>query len=36
MREIRESILGGRFLELYREKRALLHEDDLDSSGATG
>ena len=31
MREIRESILAGRFLELYREKRALLHEDDLDN-----
>jgi len=31
MREIRESILAGRFLELYREKRELLHEDDLDN-----
>jgi queuine tRNA-ribosyltransferase len=31
MRDIRESILAGRFLELYREKRALLHEDDLDN-----
>jgi queuine tRNA-ribosyltransferase len=31
MREIRESILAGRFLELYREKRALLHEDDFDN-----
>ncbi len=31
MREIRESILENRFLELYREKRVLLHEDDLDN-----
>ena len=31
MREIRESILADRFLEFYREKRALLHEDDLDN-----
>lgn len=31
MREIRQSILEGRFLELYREKRAFLHEDDLDN-----
>jgi queuine tRNA-ribosyltransferase len=31
MREMRESILAGRFLELYREKRALLQEDDLDN-----
>jgi len=31
MREIRESIVAGRFLELYREKRELLHEDDLDN-----
>ena len=30
MREIRESILADRFLELYRERRAVLHEDDLD------
>ena len=30
MREIRESILADRFLELYREKRKVLHEDDLD------
>ena len=31
MREIRESILGGRFLDFYRNKRVLLHEDDLDN-----
>ena len=31
MREIRESILQDRFTELYREKRALLHADDLDN-----
>ncbi len=31
MREIRESILAGRFLELYHEKRAFLHEEDLDN-----
>ena len=31
MREIRASILADRFLELYREKRAVLHEDDLDN-----
>ena len=31
MREIRESILANRFLELYREKQVLLHEDDLDN-----
>ncbi len=31
MREIRESILADRFLELYREKRATLNEDDLDN-----
>ena len=31
MREIRESILADRFLELYRAKRAILHEDDLDN-----
>jgi len=31
MREIRESILAGRFLELYRDKRAILQEDDLDN-----
>ena len=30
MREIRESILAGRFLELYREKREVLHAGDLD------
>jgi queuine tRNA-ribosyltransferase len=30
MREIRESILADRFLELYREKREFLHSDDLD------
>ncbi len=31
MREIRASILAGTFLELYHEKRAWLHEDDLDN-----
>src|SRR3954469_879957 len=31
MREIRESILNGTFLELYREKRAFLHESDMDN-----
>jgi queuine tRNA-ribosyltransferase len=31
MREIRQSILEDRFMALYREKRALLHEDDLDN-----
>ena len=31
MREIRQSILEKRFLDLYREKRVLLHEDDLDN-----
>ncbi len=31
MREIRASILEGRFLELYRTKRELLREDDLDN-----
>lgn len=31
MREIRESILAGRFLDLYREKRAFLHESDMDN-----
>jgi queuine tRNA-ribosyltransferase len=31
MREIRESILADRFLELYREKRAFLHEPDVDN-----
>lgn len=31
LREIRRSILEGRFLELYREKRVFLHEDDLDN-----
>ncbi len=31
MRDTRESILADRFLELYREKRAILHEDDLDN-----
>ena len=31
MREIRASILADRFLELYREKRVILHEDDLDN-----
>ena len=31
MREIRHSILADRFLELYRDRRAVLHEDDLDN-----
>jgi queuine tRNA-ribosyltransferase len=31
MREIRESILNGRFLEVYRAKREFLHEDDMDN-----
>jgi queuine tRNA-ribosyltransferase len=31
MREIRESILAGRFLDLYQEKRAFLHESDMDN-----
>lgn len=31
MREIRESILEDRFLELYHAKRAFLQEDDLDN-----
>ncbi len=31
LREIRASILAGRFLELYHKKRLLLHEDDLDN-----
>jgi queuine tRNA-ribosyltransferase len=31
MREIRESILGGTFLDLYRDKRAFLHESDMDN-----
>ncbi len=31
MREIRASILAGRFLEFYKTKRALLAEDDLDN-----
>jgi queuine tRNA-ribosyltransferase len=31
MREIRQSILEGRFLELYHAKRAFLQEDDLDN-----
>jgi len=30
MRDIRQSILEDRFLELYREKRAFLHESDAD------
>jgi queuine tRNA-ribosyltransferase len=30
MREIRQSILEDRFLDLYREKRAFLHESDAD------
>lgn len=31
MREIRASILEGSFLQLYHEKRPLLHEDDIDN-----
>ena len=31
MREIRESILADRFLDLYQEKRAFLHESDMDN-----
>jgi queuine tRNA-ribosyltransferase len=31
MRDIRQSILEGRFLELYRERREYLQEDDLDN-----
>jgi queuine tRNA-ribosyltransferase len=31
MREIRESILGGTFLDLYQDKRAFLHESDMDN-----
>jgi queuine tRNA-ribosyltransferase len=31
MREIRESILADRFVDLYREKRAFLHEADMDN-----
>jgi len=31
MREIRESILAGRFLELYRQKRDFLHVEDVDN-----
>ncbi len=31
MREIRASILADRFLELYRARRAFLHEEDLDN-----
>lgn len=31
MREIRQSILEDRFLELYHQKRAFLQEDDLDN-----
>ena len=31
MREIRESILADRFVDLYQEKRAFLHEPDLDN-----
>jgi queuine tRNA-ribosyltransferase len=31
MREIRASILNGRFIELYRAKREFLHEDDMDN-----
>ena len=31
MRESRQSILEGRFLELYRNKRTFLQEDDLDN-----
>jgi queuine tRNA-ribosyltransferase len=31
MREIRESILAGTFIDLYHAKRAFLHESDLDN-----
>jgi len=31
MREIRESIFSDTFLSFYREKRAMLHEDDMDN-----
>jgi len=31
MREIRQSILEDRFLELYHAKRTFLHEDDMDN-----
>jgi queuine tRNA-ribosyltransferase len=31
MRDIRESILADRFLDLYHEKRAFLHESDFDN-----
>jgi queuine tRNA-ribosyltransferase len=31
MRDIRESIIADRFMDLYREKRTLLHADDLDN-----
>ena len=31
MREIRQSIFEDRFLDLYREKRAFLHESDMDN-----
>ncbi len=31
MREIRQSILEDRFLALYKEKRAILHEPDIDN-----
>jgi queuine tRNA-ribosyltransferase len=31
MREIRQSILGGNFLEFYHARRILLHEDDIDN-----
>lgn len=31
MREIRQSIFEDRFLELYHEKRAFLHEEDMDN-----
>jgi queuine tRNA-ribosyltransferase len=31
MRDIRESIFADRFLDLYREKRAFLHESDADN-----
>ena len=31
MREIRQSIIAGTFLDLYKEKREFLHADDLDN-----
>ncbi len=36
MREIRQSILDDRFLDLYREKRTMLHAPDLDNPVLAG